>query len=277
MPDTSACADNSATCSCIDSDWRRSAIQQPTARPASHVTTRSATPGASWPRAAHSAEPPLVRRWASTLVWRTTQSTSPVMRSPMEAPSDSALAALAVAALSAAEPPAQEASSRSRGAKGSFMMVAASTGAARRADGREDSSTCTVRMRSSSALRRASRSAQWRLAAVGELLERDTSEGRWPSRRPALYCAADRSRSTTPHSACTALSSSRNDCARRALDSVSLAGSALALLYATPSLFKTDRTGGHPETDMARTKRTVNEQGPPYTRPMAPNAAWHAA
>jgi hypothetical protein len=62
---------------------------------------------------------------------------------------------------------------------------------------------------------------------------------------------------------CTALSSSRSDCAWRALDSVSLTGSALALLYATPSRAKTARTGGHPETERARMKSTVKEQGPP--------------
>jgi len=52
----------------MESDWSLNAIQQPTARPASQVTARSATVGASWPRAAHSAEPPLVRRCARTCV-----------------------------------------------------------------------------------------------------------------------------------------------------------------------------------------------------------------
>eukprot|EP00967_Tisochrysis_lutea_P099355 scaffold147527_cov34-Tisochrysis_lutea.AAC.3 len=86
-----------------------------------------------------------------------TQSTSPEIRSPTDAPKESALAAFAVAALRAAEVAAQTARKRSRGAKGSLMMAAASTGAARRDGGTELSSTCRSRIRSSNTVRCASR------------------------------------------------------------------------------------------------------------------------
>jgi len=56
-----------------------------------------------------------------TLVWSTAQSARLEIRSPTEAPRESARAAVLVAALSEAEPPAQIARTKSRGANGSFI------------------------------------------------------------------------------------------------------------------------------------------------------------